>query len=498
MGAYQSAASGNWGNASTWQVYNGSSWVAATTPPSSAIGVTVNVLSTHTVTVAADVSVAQVFVNNGGALVVSGGVVLTVANTAAPGLVVYGSLVNNGTVTVNSGATLTVHATGVLNNAGTVNSGGGGGDLVFDSGTYQHNFTTAPGAIPVATWRSNVQKSTCQIIACTDAPSGLNQSFQTFVWNCPSQTGNISLGGSQFTTLDTFTVSGTGSGAITLGASLTLTNTATVMSGATLNCGAFVISDSGGATSYFDLQAGGTLGIGSTAGITASGASGNIQTTTHHFSLSANYVYNGTAAQVTGDGPPAAIYQLTINNSAGVTLSEDLAVNNTLALTSGALAIGTHTLTVNNAISQTSGTLTGGATSSLVIGDAGSSPSTTLPAVSGGLLNLTVNRASGVTLGGGVAVSGTLTLTSGALAIGANTLTLNNAISATAGTLTGGGTSAIVIGDAGSAPSTTPPAVTSGLQSLTLNRASGLTLSSSLEISGLLTLTTGELVTGAN
>jgi hypothetical protein len=499
-GAYQSVQTGNWGDASTWQVYSGSSWGAASTPPSADTAAAVSVLSTHTVTVAASVSVNHVFVNNGGTLVVSSGVGLTLVNTAEPGLVVFGSLINNGTVTVSSGATLTVHDTGELVNSGTVTTSG---TLTFMGGTYQHDFTTTAGTIPAATWSSGSQKSTCQIIGYTSntgTPGGLSQSFQTFVWNCPSQTANISLGGSQFTTLDTFTVSSTGSGAITLGANLTLTNTAAVMSGATLNCGVYVISQaSAGSASYFDLQAGGTLGIGSTAGITASGTGGNIQTTTHHFSPSANYVYNGTAAQVTGDGPPAAIYQLTINNSAGVTLSEDLAVNNILALTSGALAIGAHTLTVNNAISTIGGgTLTGGGSSSIVVGDNGSSPGTTLPAVAAGLLNLTVNRANGVALGDGVVVSGTLTLISGALAIGANTLTLNNAISATGGTLTGGGGSSLVIGDAGSALSATLPAVASGLLNLTVNRASGVTLSSSLEISGSLTLTTGGLVTGAN
>jgi type IV secretory pathway VirB3-like protein len=33
-GDYQSAASGTWNTATTWQIYNGSAWVAATVAPS--------------------------------------------------------------------------------------------------------------------------------------------------------------------------------------------------------------------------------------------------------------------------------------------------------------------------------------------------------------------------------------------------------------------------------------------------------------------------------
>jgi hypothetical protein len=57
--------------------------------------------------------------------------------------------------------------------------------------------------------------------------------------------------------------------------------------------------------------------------------------------------------------------------------------------------------------------------------------------------NLTINNGAGVNLAGAVTVGGALTLTSGALGVGTNTLTLNGAASATAGTLTSGTTGTV-------------------------------------------------------
>src|SRR5260221_10350511 len=87
----------------------------------------------------------------------------------------------------------------------------------------------------------------------------------------------------------------------------------------------------------FTLAAGGTLGIGSTAGITSSSATGNIQTTTRTFDTAANYTCNGSAAQVTGNGLPTTLTgALTISNTAGVTLSQSTTLNGASSIGSGA------------------------------------------------------------------------------------------------------------------------------------------------------------------
>ena len=102
----------------------------------------------------------------------------------------------------------------------------------------------------------------------------------------------------------------------------------------------------------------GTLGIGSASGITSSLALGNIQTTTRLFPNDANYIYNGTITQVTGDGLPASITgTLQVNNtsappSSGVTLSQATTVSGTYEIVNGNTTLGANNFTINS-ITQT-------------------------------------------------------------------------------------------------------------------------------------------------
>ncbi|MEI7732972.1 MAG: hypothetical protein WCO56_25595 [Verrucomicrobiota bacterium] len=354
-GAYRTLGSGSWSDASTWQTNNGASWDNALNAPDYTMGV-VTVQSNHTVTVTADVAVDQVYVERGGQLTVNPGVTLTVRSDSVPGLELYGSLVNNGVVVINSGSQLVVFNAGALVNSDTITATG---LLRFFSGaTYRHLFTTTPGTIPTAEWRAG---SICEIAGYTSnttLPGGRAQSFYHFTWNCPGQTGNIVLGGYPAAVGGNFTVTSTGSGALTLGGNLVVPGTASVGSEGRLNCGTYTITGAA-----FTLGSGGTLGIGSADGITSSGASGNIQTTTRGFPTDANYTYNGAAAQVPGNGLPAAVNHLTINNSAGLTLGGSLTVNGTLTLTAGKLATGASKL-----ILGPDGSVSGGGSGVYVVG----------------------------------------------------------------------------------------------------------------------------------
>lgn len=141
--------------------------------------------------------------------------------------------------------------------------------------------------------------------------------------------------------------------------------TATVNNGGSWVCGTNIVTGAG----TFMLDAGGNLSMASAAGITASGATGNIQTGSRSFSTGGNYTYNGTSAQATGDGLPTTVNNLTISNSSGVTMfaaSTDYTVAGTLGLTSGPLTINGNNLIINN-LQRTSGTLTGSSTSSVGI-----------------------------------------------------------------------------------------------------------------------------------
>jgi hypothetical protein len=111
-------------------------------------------------------------------------------------------------------------------------------------------------------------------------------------------------------TYDTVTINGPA--VVTIAGNITITGAIIVNDGATLNMGAFVISGPG----TFTLNSGGILGIGSANGITASGASGNVQVTgTRTYDVGATYVYNGSVNQVVGNGLPNTVANLTIANT---------------------------------------------------------------------------------------------------------------------------------------------------------------------------------------
>jgi len=129
---------------------------------------------------------------------------------------------------------------------------------------------------------------------------------------------------------------------VTLTNNITNRNSSTIVNGQ-LNCNDFYLSGSGD----FYLGSGGTLLIGSPAGINSTGAIGNIRMTgTRIFNSYANYVYNGNAAQVTGNGLPTSVYNLSINNSSGITLTSNTTISGTLNLISGNLLTNTNSISL--------------------------------------------------------------------------------------------------------------------------------------------------------
>ena len=131
---------------------------------------------------------------------------------------------------------------------------------------------------------------------------------------------------------------------------LLTTSTFSTDNGGTLNTGTYTVTGNS-----FTLASGGTLSIGSTAGITSSGATGNIQTTTRNYNTGANYTYSGSSAQVTGNGLPASVNNLTINNASGVTLTDSTTVTGALNITAGVFDQGSANNLAAGSISVSSG-----------------------------------------------------------------------------------------------------------------------------------------------
>jgi autotransporter-associated beta strand protein len=334
---YRSFQNGYWHNTSTWRVSTdgGSNWVVATNTPDCADG-SITIRNGHTVTINDSVTVNQLTVEAGGTLVnelnpAYSYYFLIVANKNEipdhPDLIVNGTLSSEDDISILSGATISIGSGGV----------------------YQHNRTDFYIEIPAATWDVN---STCEIVACSDvAPLGLGQSFGNFDWNYTSQTAKIDLNGDLTTVNGDFTVTGTGSGILQLAASgnktLTVGGSSDIKYGSSVDLGTNKIAGTGN----FNLDAGTNLMIGSPAGITASGSTGNIQVSgTRAFSSNADYTYNGISSQFTGNGLPTSINNLKIDNSSDVTLSSNISCTGILNIAAGKLKVpSANNLTVNGA-----------------------------------------------------------------------------------------------------------------------------------------------------
>jgi hypothetical protein len=220
-------------------------------------------------------------------------------------------------------------------------------------------------------------------------------------WSNTSHTGSAASRAPGISTSDSVIVGN--SFTVTLDTSTTSFSLVRVDSTGVLNLGTNTLGGSGA----FNLKAYGSLGIGSATGITASTASGNIQVTgTRTFSSTANYKYNGTSAQATGDGLPSTVNKLTISNSGGtVSLSSSVAVTDTFALSVGTFAVGTTTLTLNGAV-LSGGTLTS-SSSGTVSYNQSSNGQTVLAADYGNLTFSNFNKT--LPSSGSVGIAGTFT-----------------------------------------------------------------------------------------
>ncbi len=409
-----------------------------------------------------------------------------------------------GTFTVNSGSTLIIrHENGIAstgNNSGCIQITG---TRTFSStATYSFkgyaNQATGNG---LPTTISNLivnhdgggvtLSGACTVTTALSLYTALSIDANTLTLNgtVPVRTGgiiggnssNLVIGGTASLTipeinsgLQNLTING--NGAITLGNSVTIYNIFTLASSGNgyLSVGNYTLTINGtavfNALSYvsgagsFVLASGATLQTPNTSGITLSGTTGSVRTTTRIFNTDSNYSYNGTSAQLTGNGLPDTVHDLTTTNLYGVTISTSCIVNGTFT-PSGDLFIGNNSVItvmgaavfntlyyVSDASSSAStfilssgatlqtahaaGITSSGATGSVRTtvrsfnSNANYTYNGTVAQVTGSglpasVLNLTVSNAAGVTLSGSCAVNGVFTPSTGYLNVGNYLLNIN-------------------------------------------------------------------------
>lgn len=181
-----------------------------------------------------------------------------------------------------------------------------------------------------------------------------------------------------------------------------------------------------------ELTINGTLTL--TTGVLYIGANtlyvnGNINRSTGFIdasNASATIVFSGVTSQnipistFTGN-----ITNLTLNNSAGLTTSQDLTISNLLSLTTGSFTIGNSTLTVNGGISRSSGNIDASNTSATLIFSGSSAQIIPASTFTGNVNNLTLNNSLGLITNQELTINNSLNLLNGKLTLGGNHLTIN-------------------------------------------------------------------------
>ncbi len=426
--------SGNWNDPTRWEPmgvpaasdiieFNGVSGTVSNTPALAFKGIVVYNSTVILNGTAGDDKIVRIGrEKNDTAITIHTNASLTIGNNLNIALADNSTALIDGTLLVttnryyytNTGETTSTIVNGTIrNNGGTIVSLAHMLQFKNES-VYEH--ARDKGIIPAATWDKN---STCSIEGVvTTAPTGLNQVFGNYKWNCPNQASGISLGNAipaningdllinkigessdrsisiQFpeeVNVGRNFILNEGSciakGIVTINiagnfsmkdgilkANATTENAVfninfngvgkqifsktggqfeknnignktglikfTILNGAIVDFGESVLKGD----LSFSLMAGAQLMTAHAEGISLKGATGAIQVTgTRTYSPDSDYAYNGSVAQKTGDGLPATVRRLIINNTsgnsngAGVILSQPTAISKELVLANGFL-----------------------------------------------------------------------------------------------------------------------------------------------------------------
>jgi hypothetical protein len=365
------------------------------------------------------------------------------------------------TITVQSGHTITVNVAvtinGYLKDSGVMTVSGG--SLTFNNGsTYELAHPTASGqGIPTVTWNAG---STCLLTGITTATTGVNanQAFYNLTVNCPGWTGNLNLGWNSGTT--------------------------------TINGNVSVLSTGTGRWQFCAPAA------AASATVTINGnlsIDGSASTTTNLVSVTSNGTSNGTTTITVNVGGNITV----IGNAANRALTN-------FSLSRGSQG-GTGTATWNlsgeflmsNATTQNSNN----AGAKFVFVKPGiQNLRFSNDSLGGGAINYTVNSGSTLDLDTSViAGSGSFILNSGSTLATRHASGINGNITCTGAN--GGGNSFSTGANYtfnGSAAQVTGSSLPATVNNLTIDNISGVTLTSTAAVNGILGLTNGNLNTVAN
>ncbi|MFA5973632.1 MAG: GEVED domain-containing protein [Lentimicrobiaceae bacterium] len=363
---------------------------------------------------------------------------LTISGTGAK--TETGNIVVNGNFTLSAG-TFRVSISTTQSNTLTI-----AGNYIQTGGVLDFN-PTGNGAISILNIAGNLTNSAGSGSITTNGPGATNG--QIIFSGSSLQTVTFSIASASIWT----TYTANAGSRVKLGSNITLTGDASeakyyadfIVNG-TIDFGTYILNDTPygniAGASHFILNSGASLITADPAGISLSGNSGSVQFNgPRTYNSSANYSYNGASGQISGNGLTSA-NNLTSNNSAGLTLSKDVSVSNTLTLTAGILT-NNYKLTLHGDLNFSNGAIINSSAASSTIVYAGTSAQF-VPAASflnNEIYNLVVNNPSGVTLLGPLKVTGVVNAQNGNLSSSGN-LTLVSSAAQTA-LIDGSGTGSV-------------------------------------------------------
>lgn len=401
---------------------------------------------------------------------------MTGASTSALVIGAGQSLSVTGAATVNASSVGNGQSHSIAVGTGTLSIGG---NLTLTGGTGARNaiLSLSTGAVTVGGSISGVNASS--FITFTGAGTlNVGGNFATGATFTPS-TGTVTYNGAGDQSVGAYTYNN-----LTIGKSAgtaTLSGNAPVVSN--LNISGGILNLSGFAADR--TAVGGTISVANGAALMITGnKTFPANYATHTLGPTSTVDYAGASQIATNElyghlrlsGTGTTITPSTAMTVAGdLTLSETATADVRAAVTvNGNLAIGAGTTFLASSYTHTvNGSFSGGGTlapDSSTFNFNGTSPQTAAGPVS--FFNLTLNNASGVTASGVINVLGNFTNTAG-FAAGTSTFTFGGSA---AQSLTGATT----------------------FNNLTMNNPAGLTLNNTVAVDGTLTLTNGNITTGAN
>jgi len=111
-GDFRSITSGSWNSTSTWQEFNGTAWVAATSTPVNTDG-KVTIQTGHTVAITSALNADQIVVARGATLVLNKGISLSIKKSSVTDLHVYGTFRNSGILKITPGVKIIYESGGL-------------------------------------------------------------------------------------------------------------------------------------------------------------------------------------------------------------------------------------------------------------------------------------------------------------------------------------------------------------------------------------------------